>query len=127
MKITLKNLAKATAQQVFEQVAKHLLKQGVKSEKNIDGEPYCSYRAIKKGETLKCAAGCLIAKGEYNPDWEDTVWSALANNGRVPQQHSILIQALQTIHDNVEPKNWLFRLKDLAQNESFDYAFLEAV
>ena len=127
MKITLKNLAKATAQQVFDQVAKHLLKQGVKCEKNIDGKPFCSYRAIKNGKTLKCAAGCLIAKSEYNPNWEDATWNHLSGNGTVPHTHNELITDLQKIHDSVNSKFWRNELKGLANDHKFDLSVFEAV
>ena len=127
MKITLKNLAKATAQQVFDQVAAHLLKQGVRSAKNIDGEPYCSYRAIKHGLTLKCAAGCLIAKSEYKADFEDVTWGGLVKRGLVPGNNDELITDLQKIHDNVDIESWRYELKGLAKDHKLNLSVLETV
>lgn len=65
MIITLKNLHEATAQQVFTQVATHLLTQKERSFVIDDrGEELCAYRG---DNGLKCAAGCLISNDEYNP------------------------------------------------------------
>ena len=55
MKVTINNLNKATALDVFNTISRHLLTQGKKSK---DGT-MCVYHA-KDGS--KCAAGCLIPK-----------------------------------------------------------------
>lgn len=66
MKITLKNLHEATEQQVFDQVAGHLLTQ-----KEVLPSPACFYRGPNG---LKCAAGCLIANDEYMPEEFNLEW-----------------------------------------------------
>lgn len=93
--ITLKTLEQATAQEVFDQVALHLLTQG---ERSINEEGNCAYRG-RMG--LKCAGGCLIGDDEYDERMENKSW----NSGRmaefgVPKAHKQLILSLQVIHDN---------------------------
>lgn len=105
--ITLKNLKKVSKQQVFDQVAEHLLKQNKASD--IGG--VCAYRGPRG---LKCAAGCLIADDEYNPSWEQKGWNMLVTNGEVPSAHKTLIRDLQTIHDEYNEDEWRKQLFVLA-------------
>ena len=108
--ITLKTLHKATEQQVFDQVAKHLLTQ--KQQAMLHGN--CQYRTPGG---LKCAAGCLIADDEYSEDLESNGWGHLTANSRVPVAHSSLICSLQNIHDEYDPvDSWYPELYDLAEN-----------
>ncbi|MGV8863237.1 MAG: hypothetical protein ACOH2T_18985 [Pseudomonas sp.] len=110
MKITLATLPEATAQQIFDQVATHLLTQ---MERSADKEGNCTYRgAFSEGTPLMCAAGCLIADEEYRPDMDGdgTSWGNLAREGLVPNNHSLLINSLQVIHDNYDPEDWFVQL-----------------
>ena len=121
--ITLKTLPQATEQEVFDQVAKHLLTQGEKSEipeVELDGAK-CMYRHAN----LKCAAGCLIADEEYTEDLEGTDWYGLAHNSRVPQQHIELIALLQRIHDESYPTEWYLALKHFALNRKLNTTNLD--
>jgi hypothetical protein len=93
--ITLKNLNEASEQEVFDQVAVHLLKQG-KVSQNSEG---CAYRS---SSGLKCAAGCLIADDEYKEWFEQRGWRDLVKDEFVPEAHGMLIQDLQGVHDNAE-------------------------
>lgn len=112
MTVTLKNLAIASAQEVFDQVSKHLLKQKVKALRFPDSpSSVCAYRAPGG---LRCAAGCLITLEEYDPRFEGSSWSTLLAAGRVPKEHSVLIIALQHIHDQQAPLAWEQSLKNLA-------------
>jgi len=129
--ITLATLAAATAQQVFDQGARHLLKQNQKSMSDNDsGE--CAYRGPMG---LKCAAGCFIGDDEYRPSMEGTNWRTLAKGEQgmprcVPVEHAELIMELQQCHDQSEPFYWPNRLKHIAQdfNLVFDQkAFPKAV
>lgn len=107
--ITLKTLPQATAQEVFDQVATHLLKQNQKAI-NVDG--CCMYRAPSG---LKCAAGCLIGDDEYTSEFEYEGWSLLVEDQRlVPDNHLDLILALQRIHDHYDPSLWQEKLSILA-------------
>jgi len=113
MRVSLKNLHEATAQEVFDQVAKHLLQQG--QESMLNG--CCKYHlTADDGTELQCAAGCLIADDEYNPEWESMVWHRLVTQGSVPAVHSELIDELQSIHDSVNPYFWQGQLLRVAMD-----------
>jgi hypothetical protein len=111
--ITLATLKDATAQQVFDQVATHLLKQNAKSRNSEAGA--CSYRG---NEGRMCAAGCLIADSEYKPDWDNSTvgksWWALNKEGFVPDAHVEMIRALQGIHDHHAVEEWRDDLRTLS-------------
>ena len=115
--ITLKNLDQATPQQVFEQVAIHLLTQKAKS---INQDGNCVY---KNENGLKCAAGCLIHDDEYNSNWEDIVWGYIASEMEI-ENHRYLIDDLQTIHDNNQPDEWLDKLTILGNEYNLNITFL---
>ena len=101
--ITLKTLSEATAQDVFNQVARHLLRQ---DEKSIRPNG-CAYRGE---EGLKCAAGCLIGDDEYDPSLEGKLWVSLVNDRKVCSNHSYLIEKLQVVHDSQPPECWKDKL-----------------
>lgn len=109
--ITLKTLPQATAQEVFDQVARHLLTQGKKS--ISENNQYCMYRGFNG---TKCAAGCLISDDEYKPEFENHNWLHLSgSNYLVPEEHCYLIMKLQDIHDGHEPEDWRVKLNNLAE------------
>lgn len=105
MTITLATLEQATAQEVFDQVARHLLTQKCKSfeETPAGGDPDCLYRG-PNGE--KCAAGSLIADNEYDVFWEGSGWARLVQLHFVPETHASLIRTLQQIHDSIPVEEW---------------------
>lgn len=115
MPITLATLAQATPQEVFDQVATHLLWQNQKAKKEDTGG--CQYRGMNG---TMCAAGCLIGDGEYNPDWEVFAsaigggWRTLVNQGIVPSYHKELIGSLQGVHDGYDPCLWKEKLVQVA-------------
>ena len=112
--ITLKTLSQATEQEVFDQVAKHLLTQGERSE----GKDRCLYR----GENgLKCAAGSLIGDDEYDPSMENGWWNLLVIAGQAPDTHQTLISQLQTIHDTFPPYDWKECLLNLATEFKIEF------
>lgn len=109
MTITLATLPKATAQEVFDHVARHLLTQNRKSmRKDYNG---CAYRG--KGGT-SCAAGCLIADDEYYAKMEGGSWGGLVQRHMVPTNHAVLISRLQIVHDASLPEEWRERLAGVA-------------
>lgn len=124
--ITLATLPQATEQEVFDQVATHLLKQGKCSKKRIGNYtiPSCSYRG---DNGLKCAAGILIADEEYTLNMDDheqgTAWSDLVYRKQAPPEHKQLIEELQDIHDTIEPENWERFLMNLANDYGLQYNF----
>ena len=95
MQITLANLKDATEQQVFDQVARHLIKQKVRA---VNDAGMCQYRP---GNGLMCAAGCLMTDEEYDIKF-DTLGSWLAISEaypEVPSKHAYFIDMLQKMHD----------------------------
>lgn len=119
MTITLKTLPQATAQEVFDQVAGHLLRQMKQCINNDLSEPVCQYRY----NGLMCAAGCLIAEDEYTPEMEGLEWVSLVGEEFVPGNHEALIMDLQKIHDQWMPDNWARRLEQLAKEEGLEWRF----
>lgn len=117
--ITLKTLPRANKQQIFDQVAKHMLTQMKKSTMTDEnGAKFCMY---KGPEGLSCAAGCLIADDEYDPEFENKTWHSLADCRNVPRRNSELIGLLQRIHDNNEPVEWEGLLRELAKNYKLEW------
>lgn len=115
--ITLKTLPQATEQQVFNQVATHLLTQNAKSvEKNHNtDDPDRTYCVYKGPNNLACAAGCLIANDEYNAEFEENSWSTLTQDYNVPDTHQILISRLQVLHDQTDVQQWPQQLCEIAK------------
>ena len=116
--ITLKTLPQATAQEVFDQITQHLLKQGKAAR---SGTGVCHYRIKLKGEVLKCAAGCLIANDEYNRMFEYLAWESLVNDRKVPSAHCQLVCDLQKIHDREFPEDWPINFKVVAARHDLKY------
>lgn len=114
MKINLLNLSNATSQQVFDQVAKHLLTQNeICSDENLA----CCYRN-KAG--LKCAAGCLIGKSEYKKKFEKKPWDKLIELGLVSLAHNKLIIDLQILHDRTPVVSWKSELLRCANKHNLN-------
>lgn len=121
--ITLATLEDATAQEVFDQVALHLLNQNTSSRVyNKDGS-YCAYRGNRG---LKCAAGCLIGDYEYNKRLESNTWFDLVHLKKVPDTHKWLIRELQKIHDEYDVFQWREELATIAQLFQLDCAVIES-
>ena len=113
-KITLATLPEASAQEVFDQVRDHLLRQKVRS---TTYKGICAYRINRRGSVLKCAAGCLIADDEYDPGWEGIPWKFL---NELPRDHVSLIVALQDVHDALAPELWEAELSKVAESFSLE-------
>ena len=117
--INLATLPKATAQEVFDYVANHLITQNEKSERIEDSGLACLYRG-QNG--LKCGAGCLIADIEYKPEMESILWEYLVMRGLVPKEHENLIATLQMVHDDNNPSDWATCLGRVAREFSLNYS-----
>jgi hypothetical protein len=107
--ITLKTLKDATEQEIFDQVAEHLLKQ---NEQSYIGT-MCAYRG---DGGLMCAAGCLIGDDEYSREMDENFmgWPELVTEGTAPHLHSRLVRQLQQIHDSYNPEQWKAELANVA-------------
>lgn len=119
--ITLKTLPQVTAQEVFDQVARHLLTQ---KERSQIAESRCAYRGE---DGLMCAAGCLLDDEEYLAIEKHNMssWLALTVAGKVPHAHAKLISDLQKIHDGEDAEYWSKELEALAQLYDLSPAVLE--
>jgi len=96
MTITLATLKDATRQQIFDQVARHLLKQGKRA---VSAQGRCKYRT---DDGLKCAAGCLISDEEYDSNFEMRgSWPSVVTyaSSTVTHVHEQFITELQRMHD----------------------------
>lgn len=115
--VTLKTLHLATPQEVFDQVATHLLTQMKRSmDDSLTG---CLYRGE---EDLKCAAGCLISDEEYSKEFEDKDWDDLIKFKMVPKSHQTLIRDLQLVHDQyIRVDDWYEKLKHLATDHGLEF------
>lgn len=104
-----------TEQQIFDQVAKHLLKQMRKS--YLPGSNDCAYRGE---QGAMCAVGCLLT--EYDPDIERKVVHAIfeqypeiAEAAGISTDHKALLSQLQTVHDLRTVEHWFEALADIAK------------
>lgn len=122
--ITLATLPQATEQEVFDQVATHLLTQGERCQEfDDDMNPVCVYR---NSDGQSCAAGCLIGFGEYREEvFEGKRWLNLIQRGIVPRCHLGLISKLQLVHDNTAANKWYESLKELAIEYKLDTIALD--
>lgn len=114
--ITIATLSQASAQEVFNQVATHLITQ---NEKAMEGTT-CVYLTPKG---LKCAAGCLLSKDDFESLTKaerTNPWHTLVKLGHVPRTHSRLIVDLQQIHDTFNPPKWNDLLRFLATQKGFE-------
>ena len=126
MPITLATLDTATAQEVFNQVATHLLQQNQVSQGIVNGRTSCLYRYTKDdGTVLKCAAGCLMSDDEATEISLAASWSTLVYESRVAVTHSGLIAELQWIHDSNEPNTWVNLLTKFATNHNLTTEVLD--
>lgn len=110
-----------TEQQIFDQVAKHLLKQMRKSYL-LDSATACAYRGE---QGTMCAVGCLLT--EYDPGIErKTVYvifrdyPEIAEAAGINKDHIALITRLQTMHDFRSVDGWFDRLAEIAKEFKLD-------
>lgn len=124
MRITLANLPEASAQQVFDQVARHLLAQGKRcmviheNTYTKKTQPGCAYRS--EDGKLACAAGCLISDEEMVEVHDQGLnhghgWMSLIDAGIAPHAHYELIRRLQEMHDDEEIEDWKYCLGVIAK------------
>ena len=110
-----------TNQQIFDQVAKHLLKQMKKS--YLPGTVVtCAYRGE---QGVMCAVGCLLT--EYDKSIENkNVRAILIDYPEIAQAAGItlnscsLLTDLQHLHDGREVTHWYYELGQLAKEFDLD-------
>lgn len=110
------------AQEIFNIVARHLLKQWKKS---IDGLGTCLYRSP---DGSKCAIGCLMPDNLYRPEFEGR---AITELPRVvlqaiskPSMTGFLYN-LQNLHDEYAVETWPRQLRLFAEHYALSTAVLE--
>ena len=106
-----------TDQELYDKVAAHLLKQGVKSGiYQSDGSFSCMYRDDKGRQ---CAVGCLLAPAQYTAKLEGRGASnqvvAAALYKSIGPYSPELIRELQIVHDFTSPEGWEDELNKLAE------------
>lgn len=132
-RITLENLHLASRQEIFSQVATHLLTQNKKSLKaNEFGHRICMYR---DDNGLSCAVGSLISDKEYVKikeitDIENSTWQSvtaiIAPMYPNTCEHEQLIVDLQEVHDQYVETNWRQQLVMLAFKNGLKMPTIEA-
>ena len=125
--ITMKNLHLATEQQVFDQVARHLLTQNTKA---INDLGVCKYRfRLNDNTILKCAVGFLIADDEYSQEMEGSLYGSYDFNeffgfkGEAP--HLTLLRSLQNLHDKHPVLIWKEELEKIAADFNLNIDILK--
>lgn len=120
-------------QELFNYVARHLLKQNAKSI-NADRSG-CMYHTM---DGRQCAAGCLIEREHYRTSLEGgdvtnlCVRTAIADSiGRelvgwdgpdpIQGSESEMILQLQKLHDGHQPDEWESRLRDIAHAHKLEF------
>jgi len=115
--ITLKNIAEASLQDIFDQASNHLLTQMEKSRI----KDMCLYRS---DDGLKCAVGCFIADDEHSEDMEGECVEMLIINGRmssISRDRLKLLDKLQSIHDDLDPVQWSSALEGIAEEFNLNF------
>ena len=117
-------------QEIFDEVATHLLTQNAKSVRHLPGLLIeCAYRGLNG---MKCAIGCLIPDEQYHPGLENktpiTKEVHAALGFAYSPTYSVLgnrLLTLQKIHDKHEPSEWLAELEAFAQTHGLSSAALD--
>lgn len=91
------------AQEIFDTVAAHLIKQGRPSKVRKDYTDMCLYRGPRG---TSCAVGCLMTEDEYDPEMEhnsvthlDEFEKGRAFLKRMGEENKGLLRDLQEVHD----------------------------
>jgi hypothetical protein len=114
-----------TRQQLFNQAATVLLTQGERS-RAVDDT--CLYRGPNG---LKCAIGAMIPDALYEGDIEGYNIERLLDDYPAickvlgGQRNVRFLDALQVLHDSVEPTDWLESLEDFALQYDLSTKVLE--
>lgn len=111
--IHIKKIEHKDKHEVFDYVARHLMKQKRKSFVNVEKET-CAYRSF---DGITCAVGCLIDDDEYSEDIEGNTWHSLVARGSVSPKHQQLLRRLQILHDTLNVVAWGNSLLNVAYAE----------
>ena len=111
-----------TRQEIFTKVYKHLMKQGRKALSTHGG---CQYRSPYG---LKCAIGCLIPNGLYDPEWDNYgtgVTIILTESKELTKllggrRNVNMLQSLQSVHDDNKVEYWKEALEKAAKKHGME-------
>jgi hypothetical protein len=113
---TMAELKAMSAQDIFDHVAEHLMKQGDRAWDA--GREMCRYR---DNQGRACAVGCLIPTAAYKLSFEGADVDQLLygrigprSGLHVLRKHEDLLRALQRVHDDGEVADWPPRLREVA-------------
>jgi hypothetical protein len=117
-------MQKLNNQQIFNKVAKHLLKQNKQS--LLAFGSVCAY---KNPDGLKCAIGCLIPNQLYSPGMEEKSIRQIFKNSYGLQalfkdESLDLLETLQNLHDMDKPNRWESGLRIIAKDYGLDASVL---
>lgn len=109
--ITIHNINEHTLQEVYDQIALHLLTQG----KQCINNGLCRFRNLS--EESACSLGHLIPLSEYTEDLELSVFGdILLDFGIVLSDDLVrLLEMLRVLHDDYQPSEWPILLHDIAE------------
>lgn len=119
--ITLATLPRATEQQVFDQIATHLLTQ---NDRALGAGGVCVFL---NDNGLKCAAGCLMTEAEFlalPSEIKGGNWAGVAAYMHI-SEHEHLIAELQTVHDRRTVEQWPDALRTIAGAEKLNPGVLD--
>jgi hypothetical protein len=117
-----------TDQQIFDRVAKHLLKQGRRAQYDNDSQFFCAYLNT---DGFRCAVGCLFK----NDEWTNAIAIKLGGSTKriyadgqlqtlldfdLAHEQVELLSALQVIHDRHEPGDWKRALRNFAEKHKLN-------
>lgn len=115
------NLNDLTAQEVYNTVKAHLIKQG---DVSFDGRGDCAYRG---DNGRSCAVGCLIPDDEYDFKMEGQTVDSLLDECDLELSHDLrgfltthrkLLKDLQWVHDDNDPSDWPKILAEVAKTHN---------
>lgn len=98
--ITIRTLASASAQAVFDQLAEHLLNMEM---------PCCQANGVIGAYHFgdrRSPAGSLVADEDYLMCMENRSWWSLAATGLVPEAHADMIGDIEYVHDSFAQDDW---------------------
>lgn len=111
--VTIHTLQEATAQEVFNHIAWHLLTQNKRAATTKDT---CRYRF---GE-FSCSIGCLMPDKDYNPAWEGTSYQNIIKSPSGVTPHKLLLGDLQIVHDWRATTEWTTQLCRVALSHKLE-------
>jgi hypothetical protein len=115
-----------TKQATFNKVARHLLRQGERA--TDDDNAHC---VLHGNDGLRCAAGVLVTRKDYDPKWEmnssvDADNPSELSNYLWSKGHDIgLVIDLQLVHDVDNEAFWPRALRRVAEEHSLSAAVID--